>query len=95
MMVNEEQATITVQVQPNASQNKVARFEGGIYYLRIAASPVKGKAHQALTRFLSDILGVGKSKLDIKRGLTARRKVIVIQGLTQTQVNGQLERLIR
>lgn len=95
MMVNEERAIITVQVQPNASQNKVTRFEGGIYYLRIAAPPVKGKANQALTRFLSDILGVSKSKLDIERGLTARRKVIVIQGLTQNQVNRQLEKLSR
>jgi uncharacterized protein (TIGR00251 family) len=82
-----------VQVQPNASQNKVARFEDGIWYLRVAAPPVKGKANQELLKFLSDILGVSKTNLTIKRGMTGRRKVIVIKGLTQNQVVGQLEKL--
>ena len=95
MTVNEERTTITVQVQPNTSQNKVARFENGVYYLGIAAPPVKGKANQELTKFLSNILGVSKSQMGIEKGLTGKRKVIVIQGLTQNQVKGQLERLSR
>ena len=59
--VKEEQAKIVVQVQPNASENKVARFEGGVWHLRIAAPPIKGKANRELIGFLSDILGVSKS----------------------------------
>ena len=93
MMAQEEQVTIMVQVQPNASQNKVTRFEDGVWYLRVAAPPVKGKANQELLKFLSDILGVSKANLTIKRGMTGRRKVIVIKGLTQNQVVGQLKKL--
>ena len=92
-MVKKEQATIVVQVQPNASQNKIARFEEGVLHLRITAPPIKGKANQELIKFLSDILGVGKSKLAIAKGTTTKRKVIVIRGLTQNQVTGQIEKL--
>ena len=91
--MKEEQATIVVKIQPNASQNKVARFEGGVLYLRIAAPPVRGKANQELVKFLSDVLGVGKGNLNIEKGMTGKRKVIVIKGLTQNQVIGQLKKL--
>jgi len=92
-MVKKEQATIVVQVQPNASQNKIARFEEGVLHLRIAAPPIRGKANQELIKFLSDILGVGKSKLTIAKGMTTKRKVIVIRGLTHNQITGQLIKL--
>ncbi len=91
--MKEEQATIVVQVQPNASQNKVVRFTNGIWYLRIAAPPVKGKANQELNKFLSDILGVNKSNLTIVKGMTSKRKVVAIKGLMQDQVTRQLKKL--
>jgi len=90
--VKEEQATIVVQVQPNASQSKVSRFEDGVLHLRIAAPPVKGKANRELIRFLSDILGVSKARLTIVRGKTSKRKVIAIEGLRQEEVMGRLEK---
>ena len=85
-IVGEEQTTIVVKIQPNASQNKVVRFEDGVLYLRIAAPPVKGKANQELIKFLSDRLQVNRSNLTIGKGVTAKRKLIVVKGLTQDQV---------
>jgi len=75
-----------VRVQPNAGQNQVLGFKDGVLYVRIAAPPIKGKANQELITFLSDILGVSKSNLTIKKGITGKRKVIRITGLTQSQV---------
>ncbi len=92
--MKEEQASIVVQVQPNAGQNKITRFEDGVWHLRIAAPPVKGKANRELLEFLSDILGVGKANITIEKGMTSRRKVIAIGGLTQNQVRQQLEKLL-
>ena len=89
--MKEEHAAITVQVQPNASQNKLTRFEQGVWYLRIAAPPIKGKANQELLKFLSDILGVSKSSLTIEKGMTSKRKLIAISGLGQTEVMRRLE----
>ncbi|MFC1847331.1 DUF167 domain-containing protein [Chloroflexota bacterium] len=89
-MVQEEQTKIVVQVRPNASHNGIVRFEDGILYLRVAAPPIKGKANEELLRFLSSILEVSKGKLTIEKGITGRRKIIVIRGLTQEQVMEQL-----
>ena len=91
--MKEEQTTIVVQVQPNASQNRVVRVEDGVWHLRIAAPPIKGKANYELIKVLSDILKVGKGNLTIEKGMTSKRKVIVIKGLTQNQVMGQLEKV--
>ena len=94
-MVKEEPALIVVQVQPNASQNKILRFQDSVWHLKIAAPPVKGKANRELLRFLSDILGVGKGNLTIEKGITSKRKVIAIDGLGQRQVTAQLEELVK
>ena len=84
--MKEEQVTIVVQVRPNASQNRVARFEDSVLHLRIAAPPVKGKANRELLGFLSDILEISQTSLTIEKGLTNKRKVIAVTGLTQQQV---------
>jgi len=94
-MVENEPARIVVRVQPNASENEVIRFKDGVLFMRISALPIKGKANQELIKFLSDILGVSRSHLTIEKGMTSKRKVIGVSGLTQRQVTGQLERLIR
>jgi uncharacterized protein (TIGR00251 family) len=89
-MVEKEQASILVQVQPNAARSEVLRFKDGVLHIRIAAPPIEGKANQELMKLLGKILGVGKSSLSIKKGITSRRKVITVGGLTQGQL---LERL--
>lgn len=89
-MEQETQAKITVQVQPNASRNKVTRFEDGVLYIKIAAPPVKGQANQALIKYLSDIMDTRKSNLIIEKGITGKRKSITIKGLTQDSVTEKL-----
>ena len=93
-MEGKEQTRIVVRVQPNASQNEVLRFQDSVLYIKIAASPVKGRANQELIKFLSSIMGVGKSSLTIEKGVTAKRKVMSIDGLTQGQVMEKLESLV-
>ena len=85
-MTGEQPARITVRVQPNAKRNEMVRFEDGVLYLRIAAPPVKGKANAALIAFLSDILGVSKSRLSIEKGATSRMKVIAVEGMSQDEI---------
>ena len=91
--LTKEEATIIAEVQPNANQNKVIRFDSGVWHLKIAAPSIKGKANQELLKFLSDILGVSKGDLTIKKGLTSKHKVIVISGLTQNQATEHLQKL--
>lgn len=85
-MTGEQPARISVRVQPNAKRTELVGFDDGVLHLKIAAPPVKGKANAALLAFLSDILGVSKSRLSIAKGATSRSKVIVIDGMSQEEV---------
>jgi hypothetical protein len=68
----------------------VLGFEQGVLHLRIAAPPLKGKANRELIGFLSQLLGVSRSDISIEKGMTAKRKVIAINGLSQAQILQQL-----
>ena len=82
---------IQVQIKPNASQNDLLGFTDGVLHVRIAAPAVKGRANQELIRFLSNILGTGKSNLTIEKGMTSRRKVIGIRELPRNLVMERLQ----
>jgi uncharacterized protein (TIGR00251 family) len=66
-------------------------FDNSILHVKIAAPPVKGKANKELVLFLSQIIGVSKSSISIKSGLTSRRKVIAINGLDRDQIVERLK----
>ena len=79
-----------MRVQPHAARNEVLGFADGVLRVGVAALPVKGKANQELTAFLSRALGVSKSSLTVVKGHTVRNKVIAIDGLSQTEIINRL-----
>jgi uncharacterized protein (TIGR00251 family) len=85
---------IWVQVHPNARCNEVQGEKDGIWQLRIAAPPVRGRANQELVRFLSDVLQISKSNLEIEKGLNGRRKLIDISGLSLEQVRARFNDMV-
>jgi uncharacterized protein (TIGR00251 family) len=87
-----EQVIITVQVQPNAKQNKVIGFGDSILKVKIAAPPIKGRANKELIKFLSSLFGISKSDLSIEKGKTSKTKAIAIRGLGQNGVLRELEK---
>ena len=87
-----ETANVSVAVQPNAGRDEVVGFEDGVLRVKIAAPPVKGKANRELIDFLSKRLGVSKRSITIEKGLTSRRKVIAIEGLSEAEVTERLTR---
>ncbi len=90
-MAEQGKTIISVRVQPNASRNEVSGFRDGVWLIKVTAPPVKGKANQEVLKFLSDILGISPSRLNIEKGETGRRKVIGISGLTINQATARLE----
>lgn len=81
---------ITVRVYPNATKNEVVGFSDGVWQVRVAAPPIKGKANKELMSFLSKVLGVGRSSLSITKGHTTRSKLIAVDGLTQEELMKRL-----
>lgn len=75
-------SAIAVRVTPRASKNEISGvMQDGTIKIKLTAPPVEGKANQALVEFLSELLGVAQSKIEIVSGSTGRKKLIAIEGL--------------
>ncbi len=90
-MPDDTGARLTIQVKPGASRNMITRYADGILHVKIAAPPVRGKANQELVKFLSKVLGVSRSSLVIEKGMTSRRKVVLVKGIKQADAEAVME----
>ena len=70
-------SALAVRVTPRASRNEIVEvLDDGTIKVRLAAPPTDNEANEALINFLSEILGVPKSKLDIVAGGIGRDKLV-------------------
>ena len=75
-------AALAVRVTPRASKNQiVGALNDGTIKIRITAAPNEGQANEELVKFLSDVLGIAKSRIEIVAGETGRDKLISILDL--------------
>jgi hypothetical protein len=77
---------IPVRVHPNAARNEIVAFADGILRVKIAAPPVRDRANKELLDFLCQRLALGKDRVSIIKGHTARNKLVAIDGLSQESV---------
>jgi len=84
--MNTNQTRISVKVQPNAGRNEILGVSNGIWRIKIAAPPDKGKANKELIELLSERLNIKKDNLYLLRGQISHNKIIGINGLTQEDV---------
>lgn len=78
----EDHFTLTLHVQPGASHTEVAGAHGNALKIRLAASPVDGKANEALIVFLAEVFGVPKRHVELISGHASRSKRVRITGAT-------------
>ncbi|HSJ88632.1 MAG TPA: DUF167 domain-containing protein [Anaerolineales bacterium] len=72
-------SALAVRVTPRASRNEVVELlDDGTIKIRIAAPPSDQEANETLIEFLSEILGIPKSRLDIVAGNAGRDKLISV-----------------
>lgn len=82
---------LKIKLTPRASQNKILGEEGGVLRISLNAPPVDGLANKALIVFLSDILGISKSKITLLRGQKSREKTVIIETeMSDTQLRALL-----
>lgn len=72
--------SVKVHVQPRASKSEFCGIYDGYLKIRIAAAPVEGEANKEVIAFLAQFFRVSKSSVNIKQGLSSRRKIVLIEG---------------
>ena len=75
-----------VRVAPRASRDAIEGEYNGSLKVRLTASPVDGKANDALRRLLAARLNVPVSAVKIVAGEKNRNKRVAITGVTPAQV---------
>ena len=84
-------SALAVRVTPRASRNEVVELlDDGTIKIRIAAPPSDQEANETLIEFLSEILGVPKSRLDIVAGVAGRDKLISVVDMDTATVHQRL-----
>ncbi len=73
---------IPVRITPRAQKNEISELmEDGTVKIRLTAPPIDGKANKALVDFLSDILNIRRSRIEIISGMKSRDKRVRINGI--------------
>ena len=84
-------SAIAVRVTPRASRNKIVEvLSDGTIKVHIAAPPVDGEANEQLIEFLSDVLNIPKSRLEIFAGLSGRDKLISVLDMDAETVHQRI-----
>ena len=78
--IKDDRLTLTVHVQPGAKRTEIIGLHGDALKIRIAAAAVEGQANARLLDFLRKAFKVPSSRISLKHGEHARRKVVEIQG---------------
>lgn len=79
--IGRDGVSLQIQAQPGAKRTEVAGLYGDCIKVRLASPPVDGKANECLVRFLAERLGVRRNQVTITRGLSSRRKTVLVQAL--------------
>jgi len=84
-------AALAVRVTPRASRNEIfGVLNDGTVKIHLTAPPVEGQANEALLKFLSEVLGVPLSRLDIVAGKTGRDKLVSVLGMDAETVHKRI-----
>jgi uncharacterized protein len=84
-------AALAIRVTPRASHNEIVEIlSDGTVRIRLTAPPVEGKANEALVEFLSNILDVAPSRIEIVAGMTGRDKLVSILDLDAESVHARI-----
>ena len=83
-------ARIAVKVHPRAKRTAITGRLGEAYKLDLKAPPVDGKANEECIRFLAEVLGVARSSVRIVQGAAGRMKVLEIEGVAMSEIEGRL-----
>ncbi|WP_455198659.1 DUF167 family protein [Kaarinaea lacus] len=74
-----EDLLLDIRVQPRASRDEIVGLHDDALKIRITAPPQDGKANIHLIRFLSEVFGTPRSRIELISGQTGRKKRIRIR----------------
>jgi uncharacterized protein (TIGR00251 family) len=84
-----EGVVLTLKAVPGARANQV-RYCGSELRVLVTQTAERGKANQAILALLADALGLAKTRIEIVRGTTGRRKTVLLRGCQLAEIKARL-----
>ncbi|MGD0454531.1 MAG: DUF167 domain-containing protein [Solirubrobacteraceae bacterium] len=81
---------IRVRLAPRARANEIVGERDGVLVVRVTAPPVDGRANEALCRLIAKRARVGVRSVSVIRGLSAREKVVRVEGVGLEELRAAL-----
>jgi uncharacterized protein (TIGR00251 family) len=72
---------LAVRVQPRAKRDEIGGERDGALLVRVTATPVEGKANDAVCKMLAERLGIAPTRVSVVRGASSRDKLVEIDGM--------------
>ena len=82
-----------ISVNPHASRAQIAGIAEGLLKVKVTAPPVEGAANDACIELLAKKLGLKKSRMKISAGARGRRKTILLDDISRTELEKKLRQL--
>ncbi len=86
---------ILVRAKPHARRDGLAGVHGDRLRIAVAAPPDRGRANDALIAVLAEALGVPRSAVTLRSGLTNRDKAFFVAALGEAEARARLETALR
>lgn len=87
---------LAIRVTPRARRDEVVEIlPDQTVKIRLTAPPVEGKANEALIEFLSKVLGVPRSRIEIIAGQTGRDKLVSILDMESSEAQARILKQLR
>jgi len=81
---------LEIKAVPNAPKSEVVGWLGDALKVKLKAPPIDGKANAELCSFLAKKLGLPKGAVQLDRGATSRKKIVLIEGLDLEELRARL-----
>lgn len=83
-------ATIAVRAQPGARKSGVVGEWNGMLKVAVSSPPEDGRANAALVEVLREFFDLPRSRVELLTGASNRNKVILLHGLTASEVESRI-----
>lgn len=84
-------SAITVRITPRASRNEISEIlDDGTIKIRLTAPPSEQQTNKALVAFLSQVLSVQPSQIEVVAGSTGVDKLVTITDLDKADVQERI-----
>jgi uncharacterized protein (TIGR00251 family) len=69
---------VNIKIVPNTSKNDLVK-ESEFIKVKVTAQPIENKANKALVEFLSKLLKIPKTSIEIVKGETSKEKTLLFK----------------